>query len=128
MADAEPERADLDGWPTYSLEAAGVRQIAGGAFRELIAHPPKDRDAYAVETDGGGTVAARIIDHQRRDTTDACRYFLDAYLTDTTLAWEPERLILLNEPCYISTASGVVLLEDGRIVTDTLFPTGRSGL
>ncbi len=127
MADAEFEQAELDGWPTFSLSSATVRELDGDRFRELL-QQPAERGIYAVQTASGGVLSARIIDHHRLSVTDGCQYFLETYLADTTLNWEPEWLFLLNEPCYIATGSGAVLLEDGRIVTDTLFPTGRRSL
>ena len=128
MPDAEIEQTDLDGWPTFSLESVDVRQVTGDEFRELVVHGGTDAHTYTMETASGGTVEARLINGLRRHKKASCRNFLRAYLGKISFSWEPEKLVLLNEPCYIATASGAVFLADGRIVLDTLFPTGQKDL
>jgi hypothetical protein len=125
MSDDEIDEPTLEGWPTVSLDRLGVHQVTGKEFVELLASGAPDKGAYAVETGAGGAVKPRILRQQRHDQTDGSLYFLDSYLKDTPLDWEAERLVLWNEPCYLAAGSGAVILDDGRILTDTLFPTGQ---
>ncbi len=124
MAAEERGCPDLEGWPTHSLALHGVRQISLEEFRERVAGADRDAGTYSVQTAPGGTVSARVVG-RADDNSDACQQFLRTYLAATSFSWEPEHLFLINEPCYIAVGSGVVFLADGKIVVETLFPTGN---
>jgi hypothetical protein len=119
MDEARIKGPDLDGWPVFSLAKADVRHVTSEEFRELLSRGEPDGGIYAVETAPGGTVPTQVIEHASH-VTGGCRDFLSCYLNRTSFSWEPEYLVLVNEPCYIAVGSSVIFLADGRIISETV--------
>ena len=128
MSEAEEsEQPELDGWPSVSLAAAGLREVTYEELFDLVLHDNADAGAYSLVTAPGGTAEARVVPHLRSRHKE-CQTLLRECLRSSTFQWKPERLVLLNEPCYIAVATGAILLANGRIVLDTLFPTGHQSI
>ncbi len=110
----------IEGWPTVSLGALDIRHVTLEEFREVI-RGGGDAPVYAVETAPGGSALARVLDcDQYSEPRDILRAYLGT--PPKPFSWEPEKLILLNEPCYLAVATGVVFVGDGKIVRETVFP------
>jgi TPR repeat protein/capsular polysaccharide biosynthesis protein len=111
----------LEGWPTASA-AAALRPVGIDEFLEAMCRQDTDGAIYRVETASAGSVVPRVVDCPETSLT---RELVRGYLGTPPAPFrsEPEYLFLVNAPCYVAVATGVVFLGDGRILRETLFPT-----
>ena len=117
----QPDCTDLEGWPTVSLGGLGIRYVTLEELREVMVRGSSDSGVFAVETAPGGSTVGRVLDcDEYSERPDFVRAYLGT--PPKTFHWEPETLTLLNQACYLVVGTGVVLLGDGRIVRETVFP------
>jgi hypothetical protein len=110
----------LDGWPVRSIRQRDAVRMDWPAFRDQVRAPADDIEVAMAPCSVGG--AANVLLRQSVDpSSKPCRQFLGKYLQPRQFAWEAADWVLLNRACFLAVKSGAVLLEDGSIVTETLF-------
>ena len=116
----------LEGWPLVSLDDLPQRLVAADDFHGVVAECGHSKHSTGVVLrtviDPGGS--ADLTYRPLAPPIDAaCRQFVATWVKGTRYAWGPVQLVLLDRPCYVVVETGVVLLDDERIVAETVYPS-----
>lgn len=116
----------LEGYPVISLEQLSPRQVTLDEFRQAVIGSQRSRaprhGALTTEVGTEGFVDVRYVPLPPQ-ADPQCRAFLDRLCVPRRHRWRPERLVLLDQPCFLVVDGGTVLLEDGSILAETVYPS-----
>lgn len=113
----------IEGIPVARLNEFNSERVSLEQFRERLV-----RRDFGVEyictapLSVGGAASARVFSPGPLGS-GASANFRERFYRMNGHRWPPEHLTLLNKPCYLVVATGVVVLEDGRILLDSIYPS-----
>ncbi len=116
----------LEGHPVVSLEELSPRRVTLDEFRQAVIGNQRSRvPRQGVLTTEAGTEGFADVRHVPLppQAHPECRDLLDRLCVPRRHRWQPERLVLLDQPCFLIVDGGTLLLEDGSILADTVYPS-----
>jgi hypothetical protein len=109
----------LDGWPHVSVaDLAPHRTDPAGLLQRLGGAP--SGDIVIAPVSAAGAAELRVLPVPS-PASEAAATLLASYLRRRSFAWDSADLVLIDRPCFLAVEPGVALLEDHRIVTETVF-------
>ncbi len=113
----------LEGWPTVTLQELAPAFVSSDVFRSAVNGDISiDGNVVVTHTSLGGSANARILESVPPNDKQ-CADFLRRFCSYNHHLWERQSFILIDSPCYLIVETGVVILEDHRILADSIYPS-----
>ncbi|MGF7206202.1 hypothetical protein GGE65_000763 [Skermanella aerolata] len=91
-------------------------------FMRILKNPSPENSGkiYIARVTGGG---AAYIRYGQDPVVHASDSISSQFFKKQAHYWGDEYVVLINSPCFVAPASGVVLTGEGRIISDTIYPS-----
>ena len=113
--------ADLNDFATIDFAHMQPAYLTLGAFAQRLAETAQGGAALSPLT-FGGAFNMRFVAPPKLATEEANQMVAGLRKYDH-FSSPPQFLQLIDQPCYVLPATGAVILEDGRVIADTVYPS-----
>ncbi len=112
----------MEGLSLVSLKELPFQIISPAEFKDNYSKIINSNGSYAIPISASGSANTRIIQVDNFKS-EKCTSFIKNYYEFSQHRWSNQYLYLLNMPCYMNVQSGVLFLEDGRCIAETIYPS-----